>query len=81
MAYFMANGRTNSAVVISIVCLGQKVWRLKVGGGEYNLIETWIVVSIDLLGGHKPFVSVNGLTQLTDVLIVAKGAGAFYIAH
>ena len=59
----MADHRADSAVVGGIVGVGVEERWLQDRGGEDDLIHAGVVVRVDRLWGHKPFIAVDGATK------------------
>ena len=49
----MSNDTSHGTKVDSIIRILVKEWMLQDGGGKNNLIEVWMIVGIDSLGGHE----------------------------
>src|SRR3712207_476810 len=62
VGHFMANHYTDSAIVERIVGLGVKERILKNARREAYLIGCRVIISINRLRSHEPFVLVNGLS-------------------
>ena len=63
VADLMADHRADSAVVGGIVGVGVEERWLQDRGGEDDLIHTRVVVRVDRLWGHKPFIAVDRATK------------------
>ena len=69
VSHFMTDNHTDSTIVESIVSIHIEERILKDGCWETDFVSSRIIVSIDNLRAHQPFVTVNRLTQ-TAVHIV-----------
>ena len=69
MTDLVADDRTDPAIVDGVVSLDVEEWRLQDGRREDDLIAQWVVIGIDRLGEHQPFVRIHGARELLDGVI------------
>ena len=79
VADFVANYRTDSAIIYCIICFHVKVWRLKDRCREDNFIKCWIVIGIYRLRCHPPLGPIHGFAELTQLPVIFKILRAFYV--
>ena len=80
VCHLMTYHNANRTIVASIVSLSIKERRLQNACGETYLVGRRIVISINCLGRHEPFVTVGRLVDmLFDVVSTAELCGALAI--
>src|SRR3712207_2371306 len=62
VCHFVANHYSDSAIVERIVGLGVEEWILKNARREADFIGCRVIISVNRLWSHEPFVLINGLT-------------------
>ena len=62
VAHLVANYGANSSIVSCIINLWVEEWRLKNSCREVDTVRSWVIISIDSLWCHVPFLLVNRLT-------------------
>ena len=63
----MPDDRTDRTEIGGIVTVLIEERVLQDGGGEHDLVEAWVVVRVDGLRGHEPFVAVERFTDLAEL--------------
>src|SRR3546814_3217593 len=81
MAQFMTNDRADATIVDRRIGIGIEERRLQDCGWKHDLDHAEIGIGIDLHRRHAPFPSVDGLTQLTNFIVVLKLARTQRIAE
>ena len=66
----MADHSYNSAIVDGIICIGVKERRLQNCCREHDLVVSRVVVSIDRLGRHVPFLFVHRFSCLREHVVM-----------
>jgi hypothetical protein len=80
VAELVADHRTDGAVVDGIIGLHVEERWLQDGGGEHHFIHRRVVVGIDGLRRHQPFVTIDGLAELVDFTLVFDAARTHHVA-
>ena len=68
MGHLVADHDSDGAVVDGVVSLGIEERRLEYACGEAYLVGSGIVVCIDGLGRHEPFLLVHGLAEIGEIV-------------
>ncbi len=81
MAHLVPDDAADRAVVDGIVSVRIEERRLQDGGWEYDFIERRVVVGVDGLRGHVPFVTVGRLAQPSLLAPPVEFAGTRGVAE
>ena len=80
VADLVADHRADATVVGGVVGLGIEERRLQDRGREDDLVHLRVVVGVDRLRGHEPFLAIDRLAELGEVAGVLEGRGALKVA-
>ncbi len=80
VADLVADHGADAAVVHRVVGLHVEERRLKDRGGEDDLVHPRVVVGVDRLRRHEPFVAIDRLAQLGELAIDLEGGRALDVA-
>ena len=81
MADLVADDRADCAEVHCVIGLGVKERGLEDCGGEHDFVLRGVVVGVDGLGRHVPFVAVDGAPELVPFAVGGVGAGGADVVH
>ena len=80
MGHLVANHHTDGTVVAGVVGLGIEEGRLEDTRGEADFVGCGVIIGVDGLRGHEPFVAIDGFVDARfDVVAVAEAAGAHHV--
>ena len=78
---FVADGRAHVAVIRGVIFLVAEEGRLKISGGEVDVVLLRTVVGVDGGRRHVPLALVDGLADLGEVAIEVEHAHALLVAE
>jgi len=81
VGHFVANHHADSPVIDSIIAVSVEERRLQDTGREADFVGTGIIIGIDRLGTHEPFILVDRFAQLVQVILVFKTHDLFHIGQ
>ena len=78
--HFVTNHHTDSSIIDSIIAISSEERRLENASRETNLVGCGIIISVDSLRCHSPFIAIHGFIHLAlHFVVVGKGSSALQI--